>query len=191
MKFQTTLSDSKKRSKKTKTKPISVRLGLQLRNLHFHVNMYLGHKFLKLFFFFKQTQMNPPAPGILAESKERLPLELEATRRHKIQIILSWPSVITLYLWQLKLCFSHVYGPEWDWNLKEKSDIVLLQKPVCLFFKPKQQQQIINTLTSSFVKYSVLVLGWTRFSLHNCLNASWHKFSKVLENIPFWAILTW
>lgn len=42
----------KKKSKKTKTKPISVRLGLQLRNLHFHVNMYLGHKFLKLFFFF-------------------------------------------------------------------------------------------------------------------------------------------
>lgn len=85
---QLRLTVKKKRSQKTKTKPISVRLGLQLRNLHFHVNMYLGHKFLKLFFF-KQTQMNPPAPGILAESKERLPLELEATRRHKIQIILS------------------------------------------------------------------------------------------------------
>lgn len=138
---QLRLTVKKKRSKKTKTKPISVRLGLQLRNLHFHVNMYLGHKFLKLFFF-KQTQMNPPAPGILAESKERLPLELEATRRHKIQIILSWPSVITLYLWQLKLCFSHVYGPEWDWNLKEKSDIVLLQKPVCLFLNPNNNNKL-------------------------------------------------
>lgn len=82
-----------KKCKKTKTKPISVRLGLQIRNLHFHVNMYLGHKFLKLFFF-KQTHKLMLELQVFEQNQRKdfqlqVVLELEATRRHKIQIILS------------------------------------------------------------------------------------------------------
>ncbi len=38
-----------------------------------------------------------------------------------------------------------------------------------------------HTLTCHFIRYTLLVMGWTPFCLQNCLNSSWHKFNKVLE----------
>ncbi len=48
-----------------------------------------------------------------------------------------------------------------------------------------------NTLTGHFITYTLLVPGWTRFCLQNCLNSSWHRFKKVLETFlrdfgPYW-----
>ncbi|KAG8536220.1 hypothetical protein GDO81_026873 [Engystomops pustulosus] len=37
------------------------------------------------------------------------------------------------------------------------------------------------TLTGHFIRYNMLVMGWTPFCLQNCLNSSWHRFNKVLE----------
>ncbi len=39
----------------------------------------------------------------------------------------------------------------------------------------------IYTLTSHFIRYTLLVLGWTPFCLQNCLKSSWHRFNKLLE----------
>ncbi len=39
----------------------------------------------------------------------------------------------------------------------------------------------IHTLTGHFIRYTLLVPGWTHFCLQNCLNSSWHRFNKVLE----------
>jgi len=39
----------------------------------------------------------------------------------------------------------------------------------------------IYTLTGHFIRYPMLVTGWTHFCLQNCLNSSWHRFNKVLE----------
>ncbi len=39
----------------------------------------------------------------------------------------------------------------------------------------------VYTLTGHFIRYILLVPGWTPFCLQNCLNSSWHKFNKVLE----------
>lgn len=33
------------------------------------------------------------------------------------------------------------------------------------------------TLTSDFISYTFVVLGW----IQNCLNSSWHEYNKVLE----------
>ncbi len=35
--------------------------------------------------------------------------------------------------------------------------------------------------TGHFIRYTLLVPGWTHFCLQNCLNSSWHRFNKVLE----------
>ncbi len=51
-------------------------------------------------------------------------------------------------------------------------------------FYPKRHthtQIYIYTLTGHFIRYTLLVLGWTHFCLQNCLNSSWHRFNKVLE----------
>ena len=47
------------------------------------------------------------------------------------------------------------------------------------------------TLTSHFIRYSLLVLGWTPFFLQNCLNSLWHRFNKALKTFhrgfgPYW-----
>ena len=47
------------------------------------------------------------------------------------------------------------------------------------------------TLTGHFIRYTLLVLGWTPFCLQNCLNPSWYRFNKVLETFlrefgPYW-----
>ncbi len=39
----------------------------------------------------------------------------------------------------------------------------------------------LHTLTGHFIRYTLLVPGWTPFCLHNYLNSSWHRFKKVLE----------
>ncbi len=49
----------------------------------------------------------------------------------------------------------------------------------------------IYTLTGHFIRYTLLVLGWTPFCLQNCLNSSRHRFNKVLETFlrdfgPYW-----
>ncbi len=38
-----------------------------------------------------------------------------------------------------------------------------------------------HTLTGHFIRYTLLVPGWTPFCLQNCLNSSWNRFNKVLE----------
>ncbi len=47
------------------------------------------------------------------------------------------------------------------------------------------------TLTEHFIRYTLLVQGWTLVCLQNCLNSSWHIFNKVLETFlrdfgPYW-----
>ncbi len=49
----------------------------------------------------------------------------------------------------------------------------------------------IYTLTGHFIRYTLLVPGWTPFCLQNCLNSSWHRFNKMLETFlrdfgPYW-----
>ncbi len=44
------------------------------------------------------------------------------------------------------------------------------------------QNIIVYTLTGHFIRYTLLVPGWTHFSLQNCLNSSWHRFNKVLKH---------
>ncbi len=49
----------------------------------------------------------------------------------------------------------------------------------------------IHTLTSHFIRYTLLVPDWILFCLQNCLNSSWHRFNKVLETVlrdfgPYW-----
>ncbi len=47
------------------------------------------------------------------------------------------------------------------------------------------------TLTGQFIRYTLLVPGWTLFCLQNCFNSSWHRLNKVLETLlrdfgPYW-----
>ncbi len=49
----------------------------------------------------------------------------------------------------------------------------------------------IYMLTGHFIRYNLLVPGWTPFWFQNCLNSSWHIFNKVLETFlrdfsPYW-----
>ncbi len=49
----------------------------------------------------------------------------------------------------------------------------------------------IPTLTGHFIRFTLLVPGWTPFCLQNCLHSSWHRFNKVLETFlrdfgPYW-----
>ncbi len=49
----------------------------------------------------------------------------------------------------------------------------------------------IYTLTGHFIRYTLLVPGWTPFCLQNCLDFPWHWFNKVLETFlrdfgPYW-----
>ncbi len=37
-----------------------------------------------------------------------------------------------------------------------------------------------HTLTDHFIRYTLLVPGWTPFAFRT-LNSSWHRFNKVLE----------
>ncbi len=39
-----------------------------------------------------------------------------------------------------------------------------------------------HTHTGHFIRYTLLVPGWTSFCLQNCLNSSWHRFNKVLKH---------
>ncbi len=48
-----------------------------------------------------------------------------------------------------------------------------------------------SALTGHFIRYTLLVPGWTPFCLQNCLNSSWHRFNKVLKTFlrdfgPYW-----
>ncbi len=48
-----------------------------------------------------------------------------------------------------------------------------------------------DTLAGHFIRYTLLVPGWTPFWLQNYLNSSWHRFNKVLETFlrdfgPYW-----
>ncbi len=48
-----------------------------------------------------------------------------------------------------------------------------------------------HTLTGHFIRYTLLVLGWTLFFLQNCLNSPWNRFNKMLETFlrdfgPYW-----
>ncbi len=38
----------------------------------------------------------------------------------------------------------------------------------------------ICTLTGHFIRYTLLVSGWTNFCLQNYFNYLWHRFNKVL-----------
>jgi len=38
-----------------------------------------------------------------------------------------------------------------------------------------------SALTSHFIIYTLLILGWTPIHLQNSLNSLWYRFSKVLE----------
>ncbi len=49
----------------------------------------------------------------------------------------------------------------------------------------------IYTLTGHFIRYTLLVPGWTPFCIQNCLHSLWHRFNKVLETFlrdfgPYW-----
>ncbi len=49
----------------------------------------------------------------------------------------------------------------------------------------------IYTLTGHFIRYTLLVPGWTSFCLPNCLNSLWNRLNKVLETFlrdfgPYW-----
>ncbi len=46
---------------------------------------------------------------------------------------------------------------------------------------PLSYRNSTYTLTGHFIRYTMLVLGWTPFCLQKCLNSSWHIFNKVLE----------
>ena len=46
---------------------------------------------------------------------------------------------------------------------------------------------------ADFIRYTLLVPGWTPFCLQNCLNPLWHRFNKVLETFlrefgPYWRV---
>ncbi len=48
-----------------------------------------------------------------------------------------------------------------------------------------------NYTYDHFIRYTLLVPGWTPFCLQNCLNSSWRRFNKVLETClrdfgPYW-----
>ncbi len=38
---------------------------------------------------------------------------------------------------------------------------------------------LIYTLTGHFIRYTLLVPGWTHFCLQNCLNYSWHRIDST------------
>ncbi len=40
-----------------------------------------------------------------------------------------------------------------------------------------------RTHTGHFIRYTLLVPGWTPFCLQNCLNSSWKHFSEILVHI--------
>ncbi len=55
----------------------------------------------------------------------------------------------------------------------------------------QHEQNQISTITGHFIRYTLLVPGWTHFCLQNCLNSLWHIFNKVLETFlrdfgPYW-----
>ncbi len=66
-----------------------------------------------------------------------------------------------------RICFIII--PQWA---KEKPIINIFYWPLILY-------QFQYTLTGHFIRYTLLVPGWTRFCLQNCLNSSWHRFNKV------------
>jgi len=41
-------------------------------------------------------------------------------------------------------------------------------------------EQPVKDITSQFISYTLLVLGWT-FAFSAAFNSSWHRFNKVLE----------
>ncbi len=50
------------------------------------------------------------------------------------------------------------------------------------WYTPSPKKSIcIYTVTGHFIRYTLLVPGWTPFCLQNCLNSSWYRFNKVLE----------
>ncbi len=47
--------------------------------------------------------------------------------------------------------------------------------------------------SAPFIRYTLLVPGWTTLCLQNCLNSLWHRFNKVLKTFlrdfgPYWLI---
>ncbi len=60
------------------------------------------------------------------------------------------------------------------------------QRPAPQWLKMKTDKcslgwYIRYTLTGHFIRYILLVSGWTHFCLQNCFNSSWRRFNKVLE----------
>ncbi len=47
--------------------------------------------------------------------------------------------------------------------------------------KVKLKRLLKLYITGHFIRYTLLVPGWTPFCVQNCLNSSWHRFNKVLE----------
>ncbi len=43
-----------------------------------------------------------------------------------------------------------------------------------------KKNECMYTLTGHFIRYNLLVPGWTHLCLQNCLNSAWHRFNKVL-----------
>ncbi len=57
--------------------------------------------------------------------------------------------------------------------------------------KCKYKYIYIHTLTGHFIRYILLVPGWTHFCLQNCLNSLWHRLNKVLETFLWDIGLYW
>ncbi len=62
---------------------------------------------------------------------------------------------------------------------------------MCMFELIMECLMHVYTLTGHFIRYTLLVPGWTPFCLQNCLNSLWHRFNKVLETFlwdfgPYW-----
>ncbi len=77
------------------------------------------------------------------------------------------------------LCFTHL------------SPILLILKHENILFIYIYIYIYIYIFTGHFIRYSLLVPGWTLFCLQNCLNSSCHWFNKVLETFlrdfgPYW-----
>ncbi len=73
------------------------------------------------------------------------------------------------------------------WNNMRVSD----DRIFILIVNPKMKICWAHTLTGHFIRYTLLVPGWTPFYLHKCLNSWWYRFNKVLETFlrdfgPYW-----
>ncbi len=57
--------------------------------------------------------------------------------------------------------------------------MIVLEASICV--DGRDVHTHTHTHTVHFIRYTLLVPGWTPFCLQNCLNYSRHRFNKVLE----------